>query len=71
MQEFIEGAVKLGEAGETALEGNIRDGGICGKQECLGISDPRHLDIVGQRKAGDLLKLMGQVVAADKEFPGD
>lgn len=71
MQEFIEGSVELGEARKTTEKSNVCDGLIRGEQQGLGVAHSGKLDIVGERKAGDPLKLMGEIVAADEKFPGD
>ena len=71
MQKFIEGSVELGEARKATEEGNVCDGLVRGEQQGLGVAHSGKLDIVGERKAGDPLKLMGEIVAADEKFLGD
>ena len=71
MQKFIEGSVELGEARKATEEGNVCDGLVRGEQQGLGVAHSGKLDIVGERKAGDPLKLMGEIVAADEKFPGN
>ena len=58
MQKFIEGPVKLREAGKSTLKGNVRDGIISGQKQCLGIAHSGHLYIVSEGKTRHLLKLM-------------
>ena len=70
LQKFIEGPVELGEALETALKGDIRNGRVRGQQKGLGIAHSGHGDVVRQGESGDPLELMGQIIAADVEFPG-
>ena len=69
MHKLIESPVKLGKAGNSTLEGNVSDGIVRGQKQGLSVSHPGLLHIIRQSKAGDSLKLVGQIAAADKKFP--
>ncbi|MNF01164.1 hypothetical protein D3C80_2001150 [compost metagenome] len=66
----VEDPVELGEAGEAAGAGNIRDFHLGIEQKLLGVADTGHLNIVNQRKARHLLELVGEIIRADKELFG-
>ena len=65
---FAEYPIELGETIKSAGSRNFGDGNLCINQQRLHISYPGHLNIVCDRKAGDILELMGQIAAADTEF---
>ena len=56
---LLEHPVKLGKATKTALGGSFRNGNAGAHQQRLHISNPGHLDVIRQCKAGDILKLVG------------
>ena len=68
MHKFIKGPVKLGKAGKSALKRYLRNGEIRGQEQGLCIPHPGQLHIISKGKAGDPLKLMRQIIAADKKF---
>ena len=65
-----ENAVELGEAVEAAGGGYLCNGDLGIDQHGLYIPDPGHLDVIRDGKARDILKLVGQVTAADAELLG-
>ena len=67
---LLEGPVELGEAEEAAGAGGLGNRHIRIDEQGLDVADPGHLDIVGEGEPGDILKLPGQVIAADIEFLG-
>ena len=56
---LLEHPVKLGKATKTAAGRGFRNGNAGAHQQRLHISNPGHLDVIRQCKAGDILKLMG------------
>ena len=65
---LVENAVKLGKTVESAGERYLCNGGAGVDEQGLHIAHPRHLNIVCQGKAGNILKLVREVAAADGEF---
>ena len=57
--------VKLGKTVEAAGLGDFRNGRIGVDQQRLHITDPGHLDVIGDGKSGDLLKFVGQIAGAE------
>ena len=50
---LAEHPVELGEAVESAGEGQLRDGRLGAGQQGLDISDPGHLNVVGEGESRD------------------
>ena len=69
MHKFVEGSVELRKAGKSTLKGDVSYGVIRGQKQSLSVSHPGLLHIIRQSKAGDPLKLVGQIAAADEKFP--
>ena len=65
---LLKGPVELGEAEEAAGAGGLGDCYVGVDKHGLDIADPGHLDVVGDGEPGDVLKLPGQVIAADIEL---
>ena len=61
-------AIKLRKAIEAAGFSHLRDGDIRVDQQCLNISNPRHLNIVGYRESGYLFKSVGKVAGTNAEM---
>ena len=60
--------VKLREAIKATGLCHLRDGDFRVDKQCLNISNPCHLNIVGYRESGYLLKTVGKVAGTNAEM---
>lgn len=61
---FSKNTVELREAIETTRFCCFCNGYLCINEQCLYISDASHLNIIGHREAGYLLKSVGEITCA-------
>ena len=63
-----EHTIKLGKTVESAMFRYFGNRYLGINEQCLCVSDPGHLYIVGHRKAGNMLKSVGKIAGADAEM---